>query len=140
MIKLIRQKRIYREDLKANPNVLYIFGDNLERTGFGGQAKEMRGEPNSTGIATKVKAVHGSNDCYFSDKPEYFNIINNEFAKLYQIINSERNFHAVIIPLDGIGTGLALLPEKAPKLLEHIEKKMQEFEAWLSVQTDQDQY
>ena len=50
---IIYQKFIYRSDLKANPSVLYLFGDNLQRVGLGGQAKEMRGEPNAVGIATK---------------------------------------------------------------------------------------
>jgi hypothetical protein len=51
---IIYQKYIKREDLRANPTVLYVFGDNEARTGLGGQAKEMRGEPNAVGIATKA--------------------------------------------------------------------------------------
>lgn len=43
-------KYIKRQDLKSNPNTQYLFGDNLKRSGFGGQAKEMRGEPNAIGI------------------------------------------------------------------------------------------
>jgi hypothetical protein len=31
----------------------YVFGDNGRRIGFGGQAKEMRGEPNAIGVATE---------------------------------------------------------------------------------------
>jgi hypothetical protein len=44
---------IYRRDLRANPESLYLFGDNTKRVGIGGQAREMRGEPNAVGIATK---------------------------------------------------------------------------------------
>jgi len=50
---IIKQHKIYRKDLKNNPDVLYLFGDNLVQKGFGGQAKEMRGEPNAEGIPTK---------------------------------------------------------------------------------------
>ena len=50
---VIYQKRICRDDLRRNPNAVYIFGDNEARTGLGGQAREMRGEPNAMGIATK---------------------------------------------------------------------------------------
>lgn len=38
---VIKQFRIYRKDIQANPHILYIFGDNLDRKGFGGQAAEM---------------------------------------------------------------------------------------------------
>lgn len=36
---------ITRAMLRAEPEKLFVFGDNFVRTGFGGQAKEMRGEP-----------------------------------------------------------------------------------------------
>lgn len=62
---ILRQTRIYRADLAMNPKVLYVFGDNLERKGFGGQAYEMRGEPNAFGIATKRLASHYFPDSYF---------------------------------------------------------------------------
>jgi hypothetical protein len=51
---VLRQKWITRDDLRANPNVLYLFGDNERREGLGGQAKEMRGEPNAIGVRTKA--------------------------------------------------------------------------------------
>ena len=50
---LIRQKWITRDDLKSNRNQIYVFGDNMIREGYGGQAAAMRGEPNSFGIPTK---------------------------------------------------------------------------------------
>ena len=50
---VIYQHRIFRKDLKNNPTVLYLFGDNRLRKGLGGQAREMRGEPNALGIRTK---------------------------------------------------------------------------------------
>ena len=34
---------IRREDVQANPNKIFVFGDNIMREGLGGQAKEMRG-------------------------------------------------------------------------------------------------
>jgi hypothetical protein len=40
---ILYQHRIYRMDLIANPNILYVFGDNTKRVGMGGQAGEMRG-------------------------------------------------------------------------------------------------
>ena len=64
---VIFQKFIYRADLQNNPDVLYVFGDNLVRKGRGGQAKEMRGHPNAVGVATKNTPGHGERHHYFSD-------------------------------------------------------------------------
>ena len=42
MIVYRTDKVITRDKIKENPDVLYLFGDNLLRKGLGGQAKEMR--------------------------------------------------------------------------------------------------
>lgn len=127
---LIRQKLILREDLKNNPTILYIFGDNLERKGYGGQAKEMRGELNSFGIATKRKAAHGYADCYFYDSEEDAKeAVKQDFQKLrseIELFKSWKLLRGIIIPSDGIGTGLAKLKTNAPELLSYINCKLQE--------------
>lgn len=125
---VIRQHRIFKEDIKANPNVLYIFGDNLERTGFGGQAKEMRGHQNSFGIATKRLASHVYPHSYFFDgKADVIESINEDSSLLRAtIILAEPQ--AIIIPLDGIGTGLSKMPEYAPRALAYINDLLKELE------------
>lgn len=47
------RKFITRQMLRDEPEKLFVFGDNFGRVGFGGQAKEMRGEPNAVGVLTK---------------------------------------------------------------------------------------
>lgn len=47
---VVKQDQIMRRDLLDNQDKLYVFGDNMVRRGFGGQAREMRGEPNAVGI------------------------------------------------------------------------------------------
>ncbi len=130
---IIRQKIIYRSDIKVNPQVLYIFGDNLDRMGFGGQAREMRGEPNSLGIATKRSISHNYPDDYFFDGQDgIYEIIDEEFRRLHKELRKKIEgdwlYQAIVIPTDGIGTGLSRLPETAPKLLEYINKKLKELE------------
>lgn len=116
---IIRQKMIYRTDLQANPNLLYVFGDNLMRVGFGGQAKEMRGEINSLGIATKRLPEHGRYDCYFHDDQKCaWQSVDLDFKRLKV---TSKIYKGIVIPADGLGTGLAKLSEYAPKLLAHIE-------------------
>ena len=65
MIEVVR--RYTRAEIKANPDKLYVFGDNMARVGLGGQAKEARGEPNSVGIPTKWRPGKNDGD-YFSNQ------------------------------------------------------------------------
>jgi len=120
MIKF--QKWIVREDLQRNPDVLYLFGDNFARKGYGGQAKEMRGEPNSLGIITKVKPSMGA-DAFFSESN-----IQQTLAQLKMIAedldHAERFLRAggtIVIPQDGLGTGLSELSTRAPRAHQFIE-------------------
>lgn len=118
-LEVVRQKRITRESLKANPDTLYIFGDNYARKGFGGQAKEMRGEPNAFGIATKFFPDNLPESYFDDNNKNCWEIVENDFNKLFKIA---KNYKRVVIPEDEIGTGLADLRNRAPKLLEKIEQ------------------
>lgn len=63
---LLLVKQYCLEDLQDCPEITVIFGDNLNGTGLGGQAKECRPGPNSLGIPTK-KWPSTDEDAYFSD-------------------------------------------------------------------------
>lgn len=124
---IIYQKWIHRVDLQANPDVMYLFGDNMQRIGMGGQAKEMRGEPNAHGIATKVFPTMADN-AFFSDENfyKYFDVLLEDFAGP---ISHVMNGKTLVIPLDGLGTGLSQLPIRAPQLnkqllanIKHLER------------------
>jgi hypothetical protein len=116
---LIFQHRIYRSDLQKNPDVLYIFGDNLKRVGYGGQAAHMRDEPNAVGIATK-KSPGMSDSDFFSDNELKDNIasINKDFERVVKHIQMGG---IVVFPSDGIGTGLSELPKRAPMTARFID-------------------
>jgi hypothetical protein len=116
--KLSYQKIILRQDLKNNPNKVYIFGDNLEGKGFGGQAKEMRGEPNAVGIPTK-KSPSMSEDSFFTDTE----FINNKKA-IDAAISKIPKGKEIVIPSAGLGTGRASLSEKAPKTYSYLKKAL----------------
>lgn len=107
---VITQKRIYRSDLQENPHVVYLFGDNLIQEGLGGQAGEMRGEPNAIGIPTK-KAPNNRSESFFTDSEfkENCDAILAAFKKIPE------GTKMLVIPSDGLGTGLSALPEVAPK-------------------------
>lgn len=118
---IVYQSRIYRADLVANPDVLYLFGDNLQRVGMGGQAGEMRGEPNAVGIATKKAPSSGEFD-FFSDYEYGENVasIIHDYERA-----REHDYHGgiVICPLDGLGTGLSDMPNRCPKTFDFLRRR-----------------
>ncbi len=111
---IIRQKFIRRADLQAHPDRLYVFGDNHQRKGLGGQAREMRGEPNAVGIVTKwtPSTVPAA---YFDDR-DYDKVIVLIDRDLQPIRDALAAGKTVVLPEDGIGTGLARLAESAPRI------------------------
>ena len=113
------QKWITRADLQANPDQYYVFGDNLQRKGLGGQAKAMRNEPNSIGIVTKL-APNNYPISFLSDNIDdtVLKVIEDDLNLVEAFLKED---HTIVWPEDGIGTGLSKLPTKAPKIWDAME-------------------
>lgn len=107
--------------LRANPDKVYVFGDNMKGFGQGGQAI-IRNEPNAFGVPTK-RYPRKDNWAYFSDKEDERQAILSSLRKLY-IIGQNK---VIVLPYHGIGTGLALMSEKSPKLFEEMNGILKEF-------------
>ena len=111
---------ITRADVRAEKDKIFLFGDNLTGRGFGGQAKEMRGEQNAVGIPTK-KAPSNNPNSFFTDK---------EFSPNKQAIDEAVGKippdKIIVIPKAGLGTGLAQLEEKAPETFAYLNEKLAE--------------
>jgi hypothetical protein len=124
--RLLFQEWISRADLQDNPDKIYVFGDNVERYGYGGQAREMRGEPNAFGIPTKW-APSMSDDAYFSDRQynDIVIILDLHFQKLRSHIE---NGTSVVFPTNGIGTGLSQLPQRAPIVNDFLQNLVYDLE------------
>ncbi|MBN1691864.1 MAG: hypothetical protein JW901_12685 [Dehalococcoidia bacterium] len=117
-MKIEYQKFIRREDLRANRDKVYLFGDNTIHVGYGGQAGEMRGEPNAVGIPTlKEPGIFFSDDEYEMNR----RIID----KAFQQIPADKT---VVIPSDGLGTGIARLDRVAPRTFKYLVDKIKELE------------
>lgn len=106
-------KWITRDMLRAEPDAVFVFGDNLARKGLGGQAKEMRGEPNALGVATKRRPGF-----FYLDYFDYHTSTDRlalefDLAKVADAISAGKTVYA---PLEGLGTGLCELSTRAPKL------------------------
>jgi hypothetical protein len=117
-MKIEYQKFIRREDLIENRDKVYLFGDNTIHVGYGGQAGEMRGEPNAIGIPTLKEP-----GAFFTD---------NEFETNKQIIDEAfrqiPSGKTVVIPSDGLGTGIARLDKVAPRTFKYVVDKIKELE------------
>ena len=105
---------ITREFVRNHPNFIFVFGDNLAKKGLGGQAREMRGETNAVGIATK-RSPSMNSDAFFSDSDIHNVIVMGAIKDSFRILE----FHllsgdVVVIPKNGVGGGLANLPVNAP--------------------------
>lgn len=112
---------ITRADIRASPDTLFVFGDNMKERGLGGQARQMRGEPNAVGIPTKWNPTM-EEDAFFidSDLPAVQGLIDERFDKL--VAHMKRGGR-VVWPANGIGTGLADLQRRAPRIWAHIEQR-----------------
>jgi len=119
------QKMIYRKDLRSNPNTLYVFGDNLKRQGMGGQAAEMRYEPNACGVATK-KSPGTSPADYFRDN-EYIKNLEIFHNDLDRVENHLKVGGEVVFPTNGLGTGLSRLTQTAPQSYQALTDIIAEF-------------
>jgi hypothetical protein len=112
---------VTRDMLRSSPETLFVFGDNMKQRGLGGQAREMRGEPNAVGIPTKWRP---SNDCdaFFidTDLPAVQGVIDQAFDRITAHLESGGE---VVWPSAGIGTGLADLSARAPRIFEYIEAR-----------------
>ncbi|MBK6589930.1 MAG: hypothetical protein IPG22_16715 [Acidobacteria bacterium] len=60
--RVLTMKWITRAFVREHRDRIFLYGDNLTRRGFGGQAAAMRGEPNVVGIPTK-KLPSNREDC-----------------------------------------------------------------------------
>jgi hypothetical protein len=86
----------------------------MEQRGFGGQAKEMRGEPNAVGIPTKWKPDM-TPEAFFKD--EDFDAIVPRIKSAFVRLKVHQMEGGIIVwPEAGIGTGLANLKKSAPKI------------------------
>ena len=127
-VRVVVLERMFSTQLcKANPSTLFVFGDNLRRSGMGGQAI-IRYEPNTYGIATKV-APDRRDISYFSDLvPAHREAILDDLKGLQHVLRTNPNrYTAVVFPAGGLGTGLSEMPTRAPRLFAEFNELLSEY-------------
>lgn len=123
--RIERMQFITREYVRANRDKLFVFGDNLERKGYGGQAAAMRGEPNAIGIPTKMSPSY-KREAFFSDEEFEQNkaTIDLAIARILRAVTD--TIRAIVIPSDGFGTGRAQLDKQAPRTFAYLKERLAE--------------
>lgn len=107
-------------DVISNPEKIFIFGDNDQRAGKGGQAI-IRDQPNTFGIRTKK---------YPSNDPDSF-YTDDEFAENCRkiredILSIRQRFFdkTIVLSSGGYGTGLSKLPQMAPVTFQFLNEHL----------------
>ena len=123
--RIERMHFIKRDYVRANRDKLFLFGDNLERKGYGGQATAMRDEPNAIGIPTK-KSPSYKNDAFFTDDEFEQNkaAIDAAFAEISRSLSDSSR--VIVVPSPGLGTGRAQLRERAPRTFDYLQQRLAE--------------
>lgn len=121
-MKVIFKVNIIRAYLREHPDWIFLFGDNIEEKGLGGQAGEMRGEPNAVGIPTKWKPTMRS-DAFFSD--DDFSIVKPAIDAAFHLaaVKACQRAGVIVVP-PLIGTGRAKLDKVAPLIFDYMWDKI----------------
>jgi exodeoxyribonuclease-5 len=113
-----------RSEVAQQTNKVFLFGDNTDdrlNTKYIPSSTQavIRGLDNAIGIDTKKNRGTGK-DSYFTDSD--FDVFKKQVD---QAINqAKKTGKIIVIPADGIGTGKAMLAEKAPKLFEYLQNEL----------------
>lgn len=118
------QKEYYSpKQCRANPNKLYVFGDNTQRIGMAGQAC-IRQEINAIGLATKDTCGD-----FFSDDNLERNkrFINNDIFAIKECMLNDM-YEILVFPAMGLGTGLSDMQKQCPRTFLYLcERLLDEF-------------
>ena len=123
-MKIIVQEEWYtREDCLTKPDHLFIFGDNMMRIGYAGQA-QIRGINNCLGVATKRSSGMGVND-FFSNQLDEVETLHTDLKNIKDIMVWDK--WNIVFPKDGLGTGLSQLPRRSPTINKFLADKLEEY-------------
>ena len=115
---IIRQTEFWtRESVSNDPDRYYLFGDNEQGIGTGGQAC-IRGLSNAFGIPTKRAPGMADGDFWSDDEIEAnCRLIDEAWLK----IPTDKPW---VISQEGLGTGLSELPKRAPRTYQYLLHKL----------------
>lgn len=112
--KMISKKHVWitGDEIRKSENTIYVFGDNLEQWGEGGQALVARRfvkKRKAMGIPTKRSPKTSVSAC-FSDQDDEIKAVKQAFREIVKQIKKGKK----IIFFPGIGEGRADLKNRSP--------------------------
>ena len=117
-----------RDEVARDTESIYVFGDNAEDayTNFYPSRTQavIRGLSNSFGLVTKRNRGTAYESYFYDSDLSYFKPVIEvtiEVLKMYQ-----EEGKTITFPSDGIGTGKAMLREKAPLCWDYLCKRLKE--------------
>ena len=123
---VIFRKHIACKDIRKLGPALRVRRQSLERKGYGGQARECRGEPNAIGIPTQ-RAPSMRESAFFSDA-DYELWAESTKAAWNTLRDAVLEGRTVVFPKAGLGTGLAQLAERPPRIKAAIDEAVGQIE------------
>lgn len=99
---------------RAQPDHVFVFGDNLAGYGKGGQAV-IRYEMNAFGIPTKRYPSMAAGSFFTDQNCEREHVL-KALRDLYCIAKQR----TIVFPSKGVGTGMAKMPESSPKIFSEM--------------------
>lgn len=121
-MKIIYYDRWALRDAEDNPQRMFIFGDNLIRIGTGGQACIRHSSTKNTfGIPTKKYPGMTYPNDFFIDEEYSENC--RHILSAFESLPLD-NYKELALPKNGLGTGLARMPEYCPKTFDFLNKCM----------------
>lgn len=107
--EIIQQTWITREDLRANPDIIYVYGDNAAREGQRGLARQMRHEPNAHAVSVSWGPFESYSLSTFEAAAEK---IDSDLLALL-----DRQPRLIIWPISGLVPEFLTMPEELKLLL-----------------------
>ena len=121
-----RKETVYVADtytldlVRSAPNVIFVFGDNVARSGCGGQAI-IRHEPNAFGIRTKYRPSNDATAFFGHHLAKEMKFIADDIFDLHTLSIDGKS---ICFPAAGLGTGRAQLKEKAPAVWKFMQEHL----------------
>lgn len=113
-------------DAEAHPHALFVYGDNEQRRGRGGQAV-IRDCANAVGVRTKIRPSL-ARDAFWTDDAALLSVrkemINSDIDNV--VARALEGFDTVYVSQGGIGSGLAQLDRRAPRLYAHLQQRIRD--------------
>lgn len=119
----IRIRRfVHRTECRTHPDELFIYGGNMSHFGMGGQAKQMRGEPNAVEIVTK--RYPGRDEVHYFTDDDFDAAVRELSPAFARLEDHLMRGGTVVIPENGVGTNRAELADRAPRIWAYVQERL----------------